>query len=151
MSFLKGYEENTMRPLTESELRRMSKRSYMNERQQQFFRCRLLELHETTRRAMDALRDNLKATVREPDQADQASQEEEQRLVLRALDRDTHLLRKVEDALRRLARGEYGFCLESGEPIGIERLLARPTAEYAIHAKTRRETKERHYRDARQY
>ncbi|MBL7249586.1 RNA polymerase-binding protein DksA [Alloalcanivorax sp. C16-2] len=136
-----------MRPLTESQLRRMAKRSYMNERQREFFHRLLLTLRQDTRRTMDELQASLRATVREPDEADQAAQEEEQRLVLRALDRDSQLLDKIDAALRRLATGEYGYCRETGEPIGIERLLARPTAEYAIDAKTRRESVERHYRD----
>lgn len=136
-----------MRPLTESQLRRMAKRSYMNERQWEFFHRLLLTLRQDTRRTMDELQASLRATVREPDEADQAAQEEEQRLVLRALDRDSQLLDKIDAALRRLATGEYGYCRETGEPIGIERLLARPTAEYAIDAKTRRESVERHYRD----
>ena len=136
-----------MRPLTESQIRRMAKRSYMNERQRAFFHQRLLTLQRDTLATMEELQASLRATVREPDEADQAAQEEEQRLVLRALDRDTRLLDKIDAALRRLATGDYGYCLETGEPIGVERLLARPTAEYAIDAKTRRETVEKHYRD----
>ena len=136
-----------MKPLTESQLRRMSDRSYMNERQQEFFHRLLLTLRQDTQHTMEELQASLRATVREADEADQAAQEEEHRLVLRALDRDTQLLHKIDAALRRLARGEYGYCLETGEPIGIERLLARPTAEYAIDAKTRRENLEKHYRD----
>ena len=136
-----------MRPLTESQIRRMAKRSYMNERQRAFFHQRLLTLRRDTLATMEELQASLRATVREPDEADQAAQEEEQRLVLRALDRDTRLLDKIDAALRRLATGDYGYCLETGEPIGVERLLAQPTAEYAIDAKTRRENLEKHFRD----
>ena len=99
-----------MRPLTESQLRRMAKRSYMNERQRAFFHRRLLTIRRDTLSTMEELQASLRATVREPDEADQAAQEEEQRLVLRALDRDTRLLDKIDAALRRLAIGDYGYC-----------------------------------------
>ncbi|WP_284449985.1 TraR/DksA family transcriptional regulator [Spongiibacter tropicus] len=107
-------------------------------------------------RQLNALRENTLATIRqaqntlgeraEPgDEADRAQHEEDTRLALRTVERETRLLRKIDAALRRIRDGEYGYCLESGEEIGLERLRARPTAEYCAEVKVQMEEKEKHY------
>ena len=83
----------------------------------------------------------------EADPADQATIEEENALELRARDRERKLLRKVEEALRRVEDSSYGYCEETGEPIGVRRLLARPTATLTIDAQTRREQRQKLYGD----
>ena len=80
------------------------------------------------------------------DEADRASYEEESRLALRIVDRERRLLPKIEAAMKRIANSDYGYCLESGEPIGIPRLLARPTAELCAEVKTLNEQKELNFR-----
>lgn len=133
------------RALTEAALRRMPKRDYMNRRQQMFFRQRLLAMREKIEVDLATYRLALQSDERQPDDFDLASAEEDRRYLLRTIERNIGLLKKVDGALRRLATGDYGYCLESGEPIGIERLLARPTAEYSIDVKARQESRERHY------
>ena len=80
------------------------------------------------------------------DEADKAAREEDLRLLFRQLDRESRLLPKISAALTRLYNGEYGYCRESGEPIGLARLLLRPTAELSIEAKTAQEMREPHLR-----
>ncbi|CAI1505819.1 DnaK suppressor protein [Serratia quinivorans] len=80
------------------------------------------------------------------DEADKAAREEDLRLLFRQLDRESRLLPKISAALTRLHNGEYGYCRESGEPIGLARLLLRPTAELSIEAKTAQEMREPHLR-----
>lgn len=82
------------------------------------------------------------------DEVDVAAREEQRQWQLRRLEREKKLLDKIDSALDRLARGEYGWCRETGEPIGLRRLLLRPTAELCIEAKEREERRERHLRDA---
>ncbi len=83
------------------------------------------------------------------DEADQASFEEELRLSLRQADRESRLITNIDAALKRIESGDYGFCEETGEPIGLQRLLFRPTAKLSIEAKERQERKEHHFRKAR--
>ena len=78
---------------------------------------------------------------------DRASSEEQSSVALRIVDREQKLLPKIQQSLERIRLGEYGYCMESGEPIGIARLLARPTAEYCTEVKTLKEMKEHQYRD----
>lgn len=80
------------------------------------------------------------------DEADKAAREEDLRLLFRQLDRESRLLPKISAALTRLYNGDYGYCRESGEPIGLARLLLRPTAELSIEAKTAQEMREPHLR-----
>ncbi|MEQ9510956.1 MAG: TraR/DksA C4-type zinc finger protein, partial [Alloalcanivorax xenomutans] len=105
----------------------MPKRDYMNRRQQMFFQQRLLAMREKIEVDLATYRLALQSDERQPDDFDLASAEEDRRYLLRTIERNIGLLKKVDGALRRLATGDYGYCLESGEPIGIERLLARPT------------------------
>lgn len=126
------------------ELLAMPASDYMNSRQQAFFRNLLLE-QQQLEEAKQAIADD----QREPDPLDQAVIEEENRQRMRLADRQVKLLRKVEQALSRLEQGQYGYCLDSGEPIGLPRLLLRPTAELTIDAKQLREASERHYSNDR--
>ncbi len=82
-----------------------------------------------------------------PDPADRATIEEEHALELRTRDRERKLIKKVQQALMRIESGEYGYCEETGEPIGLKRLLARPTATLSIEAQQRRELRQRQFGD----
>ncbi|WP_125783540.1 TraR/DksA C4-type zinc finger protein [Pseudoalteromonas rubra] len=118
---------------------------YMNAAQQAFFRQRLVELHDSTRAR---IRDT-KAQIMNPpelvDLSDRASWEEQCLILMRIVDREQKLLPKIQQALERIRLNEYGYCLETGEPIGIARLLARPTAELCADVKLCSELKEHMY------
>ena len=90
---------------------------------------------------------NLRETTVVPDPADRATIEEEHALELRTRDRERKLLKKVQAAIKRIDEGEYGWCAETGEPIGVARLLARPTATLSLEAQQRRELKQKMYND----
>ncbi|EOC1343890.1 RNA polymerase-binding protein DksA [Cronobacter dublinensis] len=124
----------------------MSAGDYMNPEQRDFFR-RLIR-HER-REVLDHI-EQMKMQLREQpetgDEADIAIREEQLRLIFRQIDRESRLLPKYDAALSRLERGEYGFCRETGEPIGLQRLFLRPTAELSIEAKTKEEKVEVQYR-----
>ena len=132
--------------LSESELLAMPASAYMNEVQQAFFRQRLLEQRSELQQRIDE-----EFSEQEPvsDPADLGSAEEQRQWQLRLLEREKKLLDKIDEALERLARGEYGWCSETGEPIGLRRLLLRPTASLCVEAKERQEQRERHIRDVR--
>lgn len=91
--------------------------------------------------------EHLRETVLVPDPADRATIEEEHALELRTRDRERKLIKKVQQALMRIESGEYGYCEETGEPIGLKRLLARPTATLSIEAQQRRELRQRQFGD----
>ena len=133
--------------LTEKQIRRAPKKDYMNEAQLEFFKNHLLELKRETISHIDEARQRLADANRETDELDRALTEEENRLRLRIADRESKLLPKIDEALKRIEEGEYGWCEETGEPIGIERLLLRPTATLCAEAKARQERLERNYRD----
>lgn len=136
----------TESPITAEQLLALPADDYMNDAQQGFFRELLLtqrlELQERIASEFDALREQ------EPhsDPADIGSAEEQRQWQLRLLEREKKLLDKIDEALELLARGEYGWCRETGEPIGLKRLLLRPTATLSIEAKERQELRERHLR-----
>jgi DnaK suppressor protein len=134
--------------LTEKQIRRAPKKDYMNEAQLEFFKNHLLELKRQTISHIDEARQRLADANRETDELDRALTEEENRLRLRIADRESKLLPKIDEALKRIEEGEYGWCEETGEPIGIERLLLRPTATLCAEAKARQERLERNYRDS---
>lgn len=129
--------------LTEEKLLKMSEDDYMNEQQTAFFEGLLQEnrkeLMETIQEARDGLADNEVSS----DPSDIATKQEMQQVYLRTVERQSKLLRKVEQALDRIRNGEYGYCEETGEPIGIPRLLARPTATMSIQAKEAQEYHEK--------
>jgi len=119
--------------------------NYMNTEQLEFFRLRLMKLAEELRSNADDTTEHLRETDIFPDPADRASIEEENSLELRTRDRERKLLKKIEQALVRISKGEYGYCEESGDQIGLARLLARPTATLSIEAQQRREKRQRQF------
>ena len=130
---------------TEAELIKQPKAEYMSSAQRKFFKHRLLELQTQMRDNADATTEHLRELAVAPDPADRATQEEEHALELRTRDRERKLLKKIEAALLRIEDGSYGYCEETGEPIGVPRLLARPTATLTIEAQERRELKQKMY------
>ena len=132
---------------TESELLRMPAKDYMNEAQLAFFRLRLLELRAQLLNNADDTGQHLRENEVTTDPSDRATLEEEYTLELRTRDRERKLLKKVEKSLKLIDDGSYGFCEETGEPIGIPRLLARPTATLSLEAQERRERVQKLYGD----
>jgi DnaK suppressor protein len=132
---------------SDAEVLAMPEHEYMNDAQRAFFRARLLALR-------DAVAERVQATPVEgreaepmlPDPADQAAVDQENALEWHTRDRDRKLLKKIEAALARIDSGDYGWCEETGDPIGVARLLARPTATLTVEAQARRELRERLYR-----
>lgn len=120
---------------------------YMNARQLEFFKHLLIELHEKTRERIVEAKSQMATPPELNDDSDRASWEEQCAISMRIVDREQKLLPKVIQSLERIRLGEYGYCLESGEPIGIPRLLARPTAEFSADVKSIQELKEHAYRE----
>ena len=133
--------------LTEERLLQMPESAYMNEDQLAFFKYRLQQMERELLANAGETTEHLRETVIVPDPADRATIEEEHALELRTRDRERKLLKKVQQALARIEAGDYGFCEETGEPIGIPRLLARPTATLSLEAQQRRELKQKLYGD----
>ena len=133
--------------ISEADLLAMPADTYMNEVQQAFFRQRLLEQRAELQQRIDEEFGQLREQHPASDPADLGSAEEQRQWQLRLLEREKKLLDKIDQALERLARGEYGWCAETGEPIGLKRLLLRPTATLCIEAKERQEQREKHQRD----
>ena len=119
---------------------------YMSDAQQGFFRALLLTQRDELQARIEAEFLLLREQETNSDLADIGSAEEQRQWQLRLLEREKKLLDKIDDALELLARGEYGWCRETGEPIGLQRLLLRPTATLCIEAKEREELRERHKR-----
>ena len=136
------------RDLTEAELQAMPDDVYMNDKQLDFFRARLTILKDDLLSNAGQTTEHLREdTTIVPDPADRATIEEEHALELRTRDRERKLLKKIAQSLGRLETGEYGFCDETGEPIGLPRLLARPTATLSLEAQQRRELKQKMFGD----
>ncbi|BBF22232.1 RNA polymerase-binding protein DksA [Sutterella megalosphaeroides] len=133
--------------LTAEEILQMSDDDYMDERQLAFFRQRLLDMEAELRANAGQTTVNLRETNVVPDPADRATIEEEHALELRTRDRERKLLKKVQAALQRIENGDYGYCEETGDPIGVARLMARPTATLSLEAQQRRELKQKMYGD----
>lgn len=133
--------------LTEAQILKMSDKDYMNEAQLAFFKARLQQLERDLLKNAGETTEHLRETVLVPDPADRATIEEEHALELRTRDRERKLLKKVQQAIASIDSGEYGWCEETGEPIGIPRLLARPTATLSLEAQQRRELKQKLYGD----
>ena len=133
----------TTKLLTVDELLKMSEDDYMDERQLAFFKNRLQTMEAELRANADQTTVNLRETTVVPDPADRATIEEEHALELRTRDRERKLLKKVQAAIKRIDDGEYGYCEETGDPIGVARLLARPTATLSLEAQQRRELKQK--------
>lgn len=132
--------------MTNEEVLDAPEEDYMNDEQQAFFRQLLLDLREETLESMEKAKEQLSSPPEMNDDVDHAAYEEASRLTLRILDRERRLLPKIEEALKRLTTGDYGYCLEPGEPIGISRLLARPTAELCAEVKAFSELREQNFR-----
>ena len=130
-------------PLTEAELLKMSDKDYMSSAQLEFFRTKLQTLKEDILKHASETTEHLRENILVPDPADRATIEEEHALELRTRDRERKLLKKVEQALARIESGDYGWCEETGEPIGISRLIARPTANLSLEAQERRELRQK--------
>ncbi|MBC7204840.1 MAG: RNA polymerase-binding protein DksA [Pusillimonas sp.] len=140
-------EEAQSKPLTEKELLAMPESEYMNEAQLAFFRDRLKQLEQDILTNAGVTTEHLRETQFVPDPADRATIEEEHALELRTRDRERKLLKKVQQSLAMIESGTYGWCEETGEPIGIPRLLARPTATLSLEAQERREMRQKLYGD----
>ncbi len=134
--------------MTEAELLVQPADAYMNEAQQAFFRDLLMrqrtELQTRIADEFQQLRDHEPSS----DPSDVGTAEEQRQWQLRLLEREKKLLDKIDDSLDAIARGEYGWCAETGEPIGLKRLLLRPTTTLCIEAKERQEEREKHQRTA---
>ncbi len=133
--------------LTEAELRKMPESAYMNAAQMAFFRQKLMDMERDILSNADETTEHLRETVIVPDPADRATIEEEHALELRTRDRERKLLKKIKQSIERIDSGEYGWCEETGDPIGIPRLLARPTATLSLEAQQRRELRQKLYGD----
>jgi DnaK suppressor protein len=131
------------KPLTEAALLKMPARDYMNAEQLEFFRNKLETMRDEMLGNARETGLHLKENENFADPNDRATVEEEHILEQRVRDRERKLLKKINSALARIESGEFGFCLETGEPIGVARLLARPTAEYSIEAQERHEVLEK--------
>ena len=143
-----AWKHKAGRDLTEEELLAMPDSEYMNDQQIDFFRARLMAQKNDLLSNADETTEHLREdTTIVPDPADRATIEEEHALELRTRDRERKLLKKIQQSLARLDSGEYGYCDETGEPIGLARLLARPTATLSLEAQQRRELKQKMFGD----
>jgi len=143
-----AWKHKAGRELSEPELLAMPESEYMNEKQLDFFRARLVALKDDLLSNAGETTEHLREdTSIVPDPADRATIEEEHALELRTRDRERKLLKKISQSIGRIENGEYGYCDETGEPIGLGRLLARPTATLALEAQQRRELKQKMFGD----
>ena len=138
---------NTDFNISEDEIRLMGEKDYMNPAQLAFFKTRLQKLEKDLLKNAGETTEHLRETVLVPDPADRATIEEEHALELRTRDRERKLLKKVQQSIASIDAGDYGWCEETGEPIGIPRLIARPTATLSLEAQQRRELKQKLYGD----
>jgi DnaK suppressor protein len=136
-----------VRDLTEEEILKAPEKDYMNEAQLLFFKKQLLELRDQLLQNADDTGEHLRENEVTTDPSDRATLEEEYTLELRTRDRERKLIRKIDEALKRIEDGSYGYCLETGEEIGIKRLEARPVATLSVEAQERRERREKQYGD----
>ena len=145
---INAWKTKAARDLTEAELLAMPDSEYMNDKQREFFRLRLQaqkdDLLSNAGETTEHLREDTSIV---PDPADRATIEEEHALELRTRDRERKLLKKIGQSLARVETGDYGYCDETGEPIGLARLLARPTATLSLEAQQRREMKQKMFGD----
>jgi len=136
-----------LRELTEEEILKAPDKDYMNEAQLAFFKKRLLEVRDQILRNADDTGEHLRENEITTDPSDRATLEEEYTLELRTRDRERKLLKKVEKSLKMIEDGSYGYCEETGEPIGVPRLIARPMTTLSIEAQERRERVQKLYGD----
>jgi DnaK suppressor protein len=134
--------------VNDSEYRPSEDEAFMNERQLEYFKQKLLNWKEDIlRESRETLTHLQSETENHPDIADRASSETDRALELRTRDRQRKLISKIDEALRRIDDGSYGYCEETGEPIGLARLDARPIATLSLEAQERHERRERVHRD----
>ena len=134
--------------LTDEEVKAMPDVEYMNDKQMAFFRYKLSILKQDIHNSAGATTEHLREdTAVVPDPADRATIEEEHALELRTRDRERKLLKKIEQSIARIDSGDYGYCDETGEAIGVGRLIARPTASLSLEAQQRRELKQKMFGD----
>ncbi len=143
-----NWKTKPVEQLTDAELMAMPDSEYMNETQMAVFRLKLSVLKQDILNSAGETTEHLREdTVVVPDPADRATIEEEHALELRTRDRERKLLKKIEQSINRIDAGDYGYCDETGEPIGVGRLLARPTATLSLEAQQRRELKQKMFGD----
>ena len=143
-----NWKTKALADLTDEDILAMPDSEYMNDVQVAFFRARLVALKNDMLANAGQTTENLREdTVVVPDPADRATIEEEHALELRTRDRERKLLKKIQQSIMAIDSGEYGFCDETGEPIGVGRLLARPPASLSLEAQQRRELKQKLYGD----
>jgi DnaK suppressor protein len=143
-----NWKTKSAEELTDAEVLAMPDSEYMNDKQMAFFRLKLVQLKQDILNSAGETTEHLREdTVIVPDPADRATIEEEHALELRTRDRERKLLKKIEQSIARIDAGDYGYCDETGEPIGVGRLLARPTATLSLEAQQRRELKQKMFGD----
>ena len=143
-----NWKAKSAEQLSDAEVIAMPDTEYMNDKQLAFFRLKLQALKEDILNSAGETTEHLREdTVIMPDPADRATIEEEHALELRTRDRERKLLKKIEQSIGRIDAGDYGYCDETGEPIGVARLLARPTATLSLEAQERRELKQKMFGD----
>ena len=143
-----NWKSKNVADLSDAEVIAMPDCEYMNDKQLAYFRLKLVGLKEDILVNAGQTTENLREdTVVVPDPADRATIEEEHALELRTRDRERKLLKKIEQSIARIDSGDYGYCDETGEPIGVPRLLARPTATLSLEAQQRRELKQKMFGD----
>ena len=143
-----NWKTKALQDLTDEEVLSMPDAEYMNDTQMAFFRMKLIQLKNDILANAEGTTEHLREdTVVVPDPADRATIEEEHALELRTRDRERKLLKKIEQSITRIDAGDYGYCDETGEPIGVGRLLARPTATLSLEAQQRRELKQKMFGD----
>ncbi|MCM2342417.1 MAG: RNA polymerase-binding protein DksA [Rhodoferax sp.] len=143
-----NWKTKPVNQLTDAEILAMSDDDYMNDTQLAYFRLKLVNLKNDMLNNAGETTEHLREdTVVVPDPADRATIEEEHALELRTRDRERKLLKKIEQSITRIDAGDYGYCDETGEAIGVGRLLARPTATLSLEAQQRRELKQKMFGD----
>jgi DnaK suppressor protein len=143
-----NWKNKSVEQLTDEDVLSMPDAEYMNDVQMAFFRGKLVRLKNDILANAGETTEHLREdTVVVPDPADRATIEEEHALELRTRDRERKLLKKIEQSIARIDAGDYGYCDETGEPIGVGRLLARPTASLSLEAQQRRELKQKMFGD----
>jgi DnaK suppressor protein len=143
-----NWKNKPLAQLTDADVIAMSDDDYMNDTQLAFFRLKLVTLKDDMLRNAGETTEHLREdTVVVPDPTDRATIEEEHALELRTRDRERKLLKKIEQSIVRIDAGDYGYCDETGESIGVGRLLARPTATLSLEAQQRRELKQKMFGD----
>lgn len=136
--------------LTDQDILKMGDKEYMNPIQLEFFKLKLLqqeqEILENAKKTTQAFQEQETNYIADP--SDRATIEEEYALELRSRDRERKLLQKIRKAIYLIDKGDYGFCEDTGEPIGVKRLIARPAATLTIEAQERREKMQKHFADS---